>query len=187
MESPLNHDDEFEDNLFTMLSYFVIIFISAYFFLTCGENPGWVKLPESEDTSLEKRNISTKYHPPFEYQKNEEILRNLDEAKHSFKTNSLESNDDLKEVIEMHNMGEEVHLEFANNKNDGPPRNSGSESSESFNDAFSVFSVPPKHYCKTCNIEQEYRTRHCHKCQKCVHKYDHHCFWIGGNFIVSLN
>ena len=25
-----------------------------------------------------------------------------------------------------------------------------------------------------------YRTRHCHECQKCVRKFDHHCFWIGG-------
>jgi len=24
------------------------------------------------------------------------------------------------------------------------------------------------------------RTKHCDLCEKCVHKYDHHCFWIGG-------
>ena len=79
----------------------------------------------------------------------------------------------------MKNLEEEVHLEFSN-KNNLAGRISGSESSESFlNDEYSVFSLPPKHFCRTCNIEQEYRTRHCHKCQKCVYKYDHHCFWIG--------
>ena len=179
IESPLNHDDDFDDNLKVILSYFVLICVAAYFFLTCGENPGWVQLPESEDTSLEKRNISTKYHPPLELQKhNDDILKSLEGGKHSFKTNSLDSNEDLKDV-EMKNLEEEVHIEFSNKNNLGG-RLSGSESNDSFlNDEYSVFSLPPKHFCRACNIEQEYRTRHCHKCQKCVYKYDHHCFWIG--------
>ena len=26
---------------------------------------------------------------------------------------------------------------------------------------------------------QPLRVRHCYDCQRCVYKYDHHCFWIG--------
>lgn len=33
-------------------------------------------------------------------------------------------------------------------------------------------------YCGICMINQPYRTRHCHECEKCVSTYDHHCPWI---------
>ena len=39
--------------------------------------------------------------------------------------------------------------------------------------------IPEKHFCEKCNIYQPTRTKHCDQCEKCVHKYDHHCFWIG--------
>ncbi len=33
-------------------------------------------------------------------------------------------------------------------------------------------------YCGICMINQPYRTKHCHECEKCVATHDHHCPWI---------
>jgi palmitoyltransferase len=39
---------------------------------------------------------------------------------------------------------------------------------------------PIRHYCTKCKIIQPYRAKHCSQCKKCILKFDHHCFWIGG-------
>ncbi|ESS63554.1 hypothetical protein TCDM_08592 [Trypanosoma cruzi Dm28c] len=36
------------------------------------------------------------------------------------------------------------------------------------------------HWCRTCRLWQPLRAKHCDRCERCVRKYDHHCFWIGG-------
>lgn len=33
--------------------------------------------------------------------------------------------------------------------------------------------------CGFCEIMQPMRAKHCTECQRCVHRYDHHCPWIG--------
>lgn len=180
MESPLTHDDDWDENLLHIGCYIIAILLAAFYFLTCGENPGWVKLPESELTTLEKRNLSTRYHPPGINEKSKGNTDN-NEGLHSFQTNSLESNEEDK-GIEISDFGEKIHLEFANRNIDIQNPNNLSESNDSFLEDNAFYSMPPKHFCKICNIEQEYRTRHCHKCGKCVYKYDHHCFWIGQFF-----
>lgn len=38
---------------------------------------------------------------------------------------------------------------------------------------------PPKHFCDKCQIVQDYRSKHCHLCGRCIRKFDHHCFWVG--------
>ena len=39
----------------------------------------------------------------------------------------------------------------------------------------------PNRGCKVCGIKElPYRAKHCRDCNRCVRKFDHHCFWIGG-------
>lgn len=49
-------------------------------------------------------------------------------------------------------------------------------------------SLSPKQffYCKACESSRKLRIKHCVKCDACVYKYDHHCFWIG-NCVGELN
>ena len=46
----------------------------------------------------------------------------------------------------------------------------------------------PFKFCEICKIEKFLRMKHCDKCEKCVHKFDHPCFWVGrfSNTIESI-
>ena len=52
-------------------------------------------------------------------------------------------------------------------------------------DSFSTYSPSPpssvakSRFCKSCKIYKPLRTHHCHICNRCVLKMDHHCPWIG--------
>lgn len=34
-------------------------------------------------------------------------------------------------------------------------------------------------FCLACNVDQPVRAKHCRVCHKCVHRWDHHCTWLG--------
>jgi palmitoyltransferase len=36
----------------------------------------------------------------------------------------------------------------------------------------------PNGLCPTCEVLFTSDSRHCYYCNKCVHKFDHHCTWI---------
>lgn len=41
--------------------------------------------------------------------------------------------------------------------------------------------IPRNRGCEICRLDQiPYRAKHCRECNRCVRKFDHHCFWIGG-------
>ena len=40
-------------------------------------------------------------------------------------------------------------------------------------------SMPKLRRCGYCNIVQPLRAKHCEDCNRCVHRYDHHCPWLG--------
>ena len=35
-----------------------------------------------------------------------------------------------------------------------------------------------KRICRICQINQPFRMKHCHECEKCVATFDHHCPWM---------
>lgn len=165
---------------------FSINIITLYLFCTIYKNPGFIK----------KENDDTQYDPPIplsmiKIQDSISILKypthifnhqNFEEKKIENKTSEIINNNfiDMKlSKIKNSVFSEEIESNYTDDVNFEQSFSEESQRIYSDKGIKKNFKIILKHYCNKCDIEQEYRTKHCNRCEKCILKYDHHCFWIG--------
>lgn len=95
------------------------------------------------------------------------------------------SNENLPESSPDMSKIEELPPEPVINFNDQEPDSSKTykleaQNKKKYNDSKCIDSpIYLPRYCIACSLDQPARARHCFVCKRCVHKYDHHCTWLG--------
>ena len=161
--------------------------VAVWYFLTAGENPGFVKLTKTdEELKEEARQISV--------MSAEQEDRDPDDCDgfDSVQT-SLAMGSALKNMIEMRSLPKQKEERREHQSNESNTSQLETQHDEESAGMISKpappvkamgysapMVLPAKRFCLTCNLQQPYRSRHCHDCNQCVRKFDHHCFWIGG-------
>jgi len=162
-----------ELNYAYFISYFILIVVSYYFFFTCKNNPGYADtMPKNEHQAIELQNsisqsnrsglsASLRENPVQEHRESLlSSLTGLSSHKESFPSPRDDSDDEEEKV------------------NGRSPRARSERNAESVRKT-KKNRMPEQRFCEVCNIIQPYRTKHCHLCERCINKFDHHCIWIG--------
>ena len=132
--------------------YFALHSIAIFFFLTSGSGPGWVTPDEALNDEEETSALHT----------GETI-----EERRDIELGRLVADENSEEAIE-------PKTDIA--KNEG----NCVATQPSFG-YIKELDLPPNRGCDICGIHRlPFRAKHCRDCQRCVRKYDHHCFWVGG-------
>jgi len=141
--------------------FFGILGIAYYLFYTCGKNPGFAEINQKDVVSIELEGDHLGYDNSIVVEEGrksegrESLLSGSESEAKASSGYSADNHDDQGIIV-------------ANSKS------SRKDSDDEY---------PDKRFCDICNIIQPYRTRHCHQCERCIHKFDHHCFWIGTNIL----
>jgi len=97
----------------------------------------------------------------------------------SIKSDSLEGDEVLLKPQAAQNGALNIDLEAAPSTAEGSTQNIDETIKAAYNKT-SYYDANGQRYCDICRVFQPYRTKHCKQCERCIHKFDHHCFWIGG-------
>eukprot|EP00347_Sterkiella_histriomuscorum_P007772 403347617 len=180
-------------DIFNILFFIGLHLVSIYFFLFSYINPGYLDETETEFSRKQKAKLFVGY-DDFKTVAETDVEAIQDSFS---KTNDPNSNNDLENnnnsaYINDNNMSV-LSDDNARNKHSRSfdkmalhDTKDSSRSIESSNQHISSLEhiarieLPLKKFCEYCNLEQPYRTKHCKECERCVRKFDHHCFWIGG-------
>lgn len=145
-------------SLLLPLFLFLLILFSSYLFLTTGQNPGFAqKNPYHHIKDLEEGGGR--------------IEESKEEEKEGGGKLGIENEEGGKgeKGERRRDIGErEGGKRRKEEKGIGEERKDGEEEKEGEEDI-----------CEKCGIAREIRMKHCNKCERCVHKFDHHCFWVG--------
>lgn len=143
-------------SLLLPLFFLILLLLSSYLFLTTGQNPGFAQ--------------KNSYHHIKDLEEGEEKEQKLEEEEKKEEKELDVENNYINEGKRMSN-SEEKNEEKRGRK-DNEKRKVRENKEEESGDG-------EQEICDKCGIAKEIRMKHCNKCERCVHKFDHHCFWVG--------
>ena len=163
-----------EKEYFWFCLYLVVHGLSMYFFLFARSNPGWVE-PDMPSDFLENQNLNNtdgSNEGNLFGSKSKDSGANEGEGESGIELNDIEMRGGRDDSVLLKN-DKISHLRVEN-------RSSTLSSQPSFENIREV-EFKDNRGCDICGIKRlPFRARHCKDCGKCVRKFDHHCFWIGG-------
>ncbi len=158
--------------------FFALGIVSYYCFYTCGGNPGYA----TDTVQQEEFRVIVDWQSSIEMVDRSERSSTSREGSQQENRESVRSSRTGLSSFHENNEGDEEEKAQESNRGRRNTNNYRVEPSNAWrNTGPSNPLLPDKRFCETCQIVQPYRTKHCQVCEKCIHKFDHHCVWLGRN------